>query len=125
MPDKPRRLQRIHIWRPFQAPWEDNLGPGWEQVKIGLPESPPTPKPPPAHAGVDTGVSCFNCHLDTLRVIDHRTEAEVLANLPDEQYRRSRGRGDAKAAPLVLMVICPRCKQRYQLREEVIRRAQR
>lgn len=116
-----RSVRRQHVWAPFQAPWEEDPGPGFQQFKIEQ-ASAPSPKPPSEATGIDSGVKCFQCGQDTLRIVDHRTEEEVLASLPDEQYRRSQGRGDPRSTPEVLMLICPRCKSRYQLRREVVDR---
>lgn len=114
-------MRRQHVWAPFQAPWEDDPGPGFEQFKLEQ-ASTPSPKAPSGATGVDTRVNCFQCRKDTLRIIDHRTEEEVLANLPDEQWRRSQGRGDRRNTPEVFLCVCPSCGARCQLRDEVIYR---
>ena len=116
----PRKVHKQHHWAPFQAPWEDDPGPGFQEYKIDV-VTPPK-EPGPTGSGPDTGVECFRCHRNTYRVLDSRSAAEVLANLPDERWRRSQGRGDPKAAPAVLLVICPTCKHGAQLRQEVIER---
>lgn len=118
-----RSVRRQHRWAPFEAPWEEDPGPGFEHFKIGPPQSPP-PEKPPDHGGPDTGVTCFNplCGQDTYRIIESRTPEEILAGLPDEQWRRSQGRGDEKATPLVFMAICPRCQVKAQVTDELIQR---
>ena len=117
----PRKVQRQHKWKQFEAPWEEDPGPGFQEYKIDV-ASPPAEPGPPDVSGPDTRVTCFRCKRDTYRVINSRTEEEILANLPGEQWRRSQGRGDPRATPTILLVICPRCKHGCQLRQEVIDR---
>jgi len=119
-----RSVRRQHKWRPFQAPWEDDPGPGFQEFKLEPPVTPPAEKPPETAGGPDTGVTCFNplCGQDTYRIIKSKTAEEVLAGLPDEQWRRSQGRGDEQSTPLVFMVICPRCQVKAQLTDEIVQR---
>lgn len=114
-----RSVRKIHHWAPFQAPWEEET-PGFEQVKVEVVT--PTEPPAPQGGGPDTRVTCFRCHNDTYRVVDHKTEEEVLAQLPTEKYRRSKGRGDAEAADNILMLVCPKCEDRVQMKQSVIER---
>ena len=117
-----RKVRRQHHWRPFQAPWEEDPGPGFEEYRLDPPVTPPAEKPPDTAGGPDTGVDCFNCKQDTYRVIESKTPEEILASLPDERWRRQHGRGDVQNTPLVFMVICPRCHVKAQLTDEVVQR---
>lgn len=113
-----RKVRRIHKWKGFQAPWEEET-PGFEEVKLEV-VTPPTP-PEPEGGGPDSGITCFKCHNDTYRIVGHRSEEEILAELPTEQFRRSKGKGDPEAAQAVLMLACPKCKGRVQMKESVVR----
>ena len=119
-----RSVRRQHKWRPFQAPWEDDPGPGFQEYRLEPPVTPP-PEKLPEHGGPDTGVDCFECGRDTYRVVDSRTPEEILAGLPDEQWRRSQGRGDEQSTPLLLRVICPRCHVTAQVTDELVQRIRR
>jgi len=117
-----RKSYPIHKWAPFQGPWEEDT-PGFEQFKLDVASPPEHKGPPNVTGGPDSEITCFRCRRDTYRVIDHRTEEEILAQLPDEQFRRGKGRGDPTAAENVLLLICPTCQHGMQMRESAVRRA--
>lgn len=118
------RLANVR-WKFGEDPHDDDAHPdsGWEYVTLDYPEHPPEDTNPyGGKGGPDSGVRCFNCHGYTYRILDTRTPEEILAGLPDEQWRRSQGRGDDRAAPRVYLLVCPKCENRVQLNEEAIER---
>jgi hypothetical protein len=121
------RLSNVR-WKFGEDPYDPDTHPdsGWNYVSLDVTEHEAKDvNPYKGKGGTDSGVTCFTCRAETYRIVDERTPAQVLAELPDEQWRRSQGRGYERAAPRVYLLVCPKCEGRVQMNEEALERVRR
>lgn len=99
----------------------------WDYVRVIADEAPPSPENPlRRRSGPDAGFPCWKCHGPNYRILESRTEAEILAggSVDDEVWARQNGRGDPERAPNVYALACPQCDDFIQISERALRTLQ-
>ena len=122
-----REVARIHRWKHGHDPQDDDAvkGSPWEYVHISgenMSEDQTLINPYSRAHGPESGITCMRCGDDEMRVIDTKPVEEILKGLPGYVPHMAM-RGLATMPDNVLMLICPKCELRVQIREDVVRRS--